>query len=155
MSHRFALIPACELAYQFHKRRGEEDAAQQVRLRAEAHNDILVQAGAERRLVAHTDVFLSPRVTEGFKNQLRRRLRGISRLKHVWICRKEVKQFPDDPAYVFIIETGFSGREDKVITEIVQALADMEGLTSIFVVGKYGELKEIARAALKPAERLF
>ncbi len=152
-NHPRLAVPACELARDYFLARGDDTAAQQYRLRAETFMDVEAQAEAERAALTAADAYLAHGLERESLEAIREQLEKFENIRHVWICRKQVAHFPDEPMYVLIYQKkGWFTCEDPLGEAVIEQL-ELPG--EYFLICKNGDARSLAKKALKVAERIF
>ena len=152
MANHRAVVPACQLAYSFYKGKGEETVAESYRLRAEKQMDLQNRAAHERADLYEVDEFLSDELPEEGIADLHKQFRAMKDVKQVWICRKKVSVFPDEPVYVLIYTSKWGKSHDELDQMIIKNLR-MPG--QYFVINKNGSFAAVAKRALKIARQVI
>ena len=145
-------IPACEHAWLYFNGKGEGVRAEEYRLKAERHLDLQHQAQAERAGLSVKDSFEAPGLGKEWIDYLREQCQTVKGLKHVWLCKKQVKIFPESPIYVLIYSNRFWRYADGMDQRIIKAL---QMPSEYFVIHKEGNHKKIAKKALKAAVKIL
>jgi Zn-dependent protease with chaperone function len=146
-SARFVLaLPACEAAYAYFKRTGDEAGAKHWRERGEAQLDRQARAEAERGSVSSTDHFIAPQIGADVLTNLREQLQRIAGIKHAWLCEKIVHFVPEQPVYVLAYQgSGLFPREAS-LTQALMEQVSFPGET--FLVMKGGSAKAVAKQVI-------
>ena len=152
MRDHHIVIPACEIAFNFHSKQGNNAAAEEFRLKAERQMDIYHEADAERTLVGKQDQFENPGLERGKIESMVQQLHNIPKLKSAWLCRKILHFFPEDPLFVVVIKTDLFASEES-ITQLVLDRLDLPG--SILVLKLNSENKALAKKAIANAEQII
>ncbi|MGR9108444.1 MAG: M48 family metallopeptidase [Gammaproteobacteria bacterium] len=152
MRDQRVVIPACELAINFHSKRGNLAAAEEFRLKAEKQMDIYDQADAERATVDKHDTFEKHGLGKDVLETIRSQLQSIPKLEAAWLCRKTLKLFQEeDPAFVLIYKTEGFASDGNISRKITETLR-LPG--SLFLVKLNTENRALANKALKCAEQI-
>ncbi len=151
MNYHRAVIPACELAYDYFLQKDDKHRAEEYRLRAESHIDLQNKAQLERADLYDKDEFITDELNEEWIDYLRKQLVEMDGLDRIWVCRKKVKIFEDEPVYVFICKAKWHKSMDNLIHKIADTI---EGPGAFFVIGNKGEHKKLAKKALEVATEI-
>lgn len=152
LDHPDAVIPACELAYAFYKNKGKDADAEKYRLKAEAHMDLQKQAQNERADLYKYDEYIQDELSNEWLEELKKQFASIDGIKTVWVCRKKVKIFVDQPVYVFIYTSKWWKSHSKLDQAVLNMLQFPE---AYFVINKKGEHKKYAKKALMVARKIM
>jgi hypothetical protein len=152
MGNRQAVIPACEIAYAFHRGRNEDAAAEVFRRRAEQHMDLERRASRERATLSPRDTFLDAGLDDAWIVSIRQQLQGIPGIRRVWVCRKAVEALPEEPCHVVIFELRWRARE----TATGRAIGDALHMPGAYIaISTRGENSRITRKALRVSTRVL
>ncbi|MFZ5557534.1 MAG: M48 family metalloprotease [Pseudomonadota bacterium] len=151
---RFPLVlPACETAYAWLRRSGNEAAAERWRERAEAHLDLEARARQERSGLDVKDRFVACRLPDDALGALADAIRAAGKFRRAWICEKSLTVLPDDPLYVVVFEArGLMPDEEKLAALLLESV-DWPGAT--FVLMKGGSAARVAKRAMAASKQLF
>jgi Zn-dependent protease with chaperone function len=152
---RFSLVlPACQEAYSYYERIGDEQKALAWRERGEHQIDLQDKAYAERNSIQNNDVLLPCDLTEEEIADLRQQLLQQKDIKKAWICKKQLEIAPDEePIYVLAYQrSGFFGDEAKLTEKMIKELLFKY---STFLVMKGGSSNAIAKKVIKTGQLLF
>ncbi|MGH8547670.1 MAG: M48 family metallopeptidase [Methylococcales bacterium] len=153
MREQRAVIPACQLAFNSHREWGNTAAAEEFRLKAEKQMDLFRQAEDERAAVCKRDAFENHGLGPEAIQTIRRQLQTIPKLQSAWLCRKTLRFFQDDPAFVLIYKSGVFVSDAKLSRKIIDTLHLLPG--SLFLVRLNRENKALAKKALQSAEQII
>jgi Zn-dependent protease with chaperone function len=146
-------LPACEVAYDYFVRVGDNNRADAWRRRGERYIDVVENARAERTSLSPSDTFLPADLPEAAHSHLRDQLTRIQGVKRAWIAKKKLAHRQDEPLYVIAIEAkGLFSNADKVITALAQSV-DAEHPT--YFVGTSGNSARIGKKIAKAGTRLL
>jgi Zn-dependent protease with chaperone function len=154
-----AIVEGCHALFDFHRSRGDLQAAEQVRERARQRVELTERAAAERAALtpeAHLEPHdLDAEVIAG----MRAKLEGCPGLKEAYIARRPVTLLPETPCYVLGIvpeRSGFLQRNAKVEAELRTRIdGEVGGSSQIYVFLLMDELKQLRRRlAAIPGARL-
>lgn len=151
---RFPLVvPACETAYAWLRRRGDQAAAERWRERAEAHFDLEARAQRERRELMVKDRFVPCDLDRAALDQIGARIAALGRFRHAWICQKVLEVLPEAPLFVVVFQgRGLSPNEEKLARLL---LDEIEFPGAVFVLMKGGAAARVAKNALAASTQLF
>lgn len=88
-------MEGCQLLQQFLLQRGEIQAAEKYRERADQHHQRLLKAEEERSQVSHRDEFKPHTLSEADINQLKEQLATYPQVKAAYLVEKVVTYFPE------------------------------------------------------------
>ncbi len=143
----FLTLPACEVAYAYFKRKGDEAGAKRWRERGEAQLDRQARAEAERGGVGRTDRLIAPRIGADVLAHLREQLQSVAGIKHAWICEKIVEFVPEQPVYVMAVQgSGFFPKEASLIQAVIDQVS-FPGET--FLLMKGGSAEAVAKQVIE------
>lgn len=134
---------ACGVAFAFHTRRHEADAAHRWRLRAERHEDLMERARAERATLRTTDQVSPCDLGDDVIAPLVDQLRGFPFVKAAWIGRKVVEHVPEAPVYVVVYQSRGLVLDESARTEQIASV--LEFPHTVFVLMKNGSGRALAR----------
>lgn len=152
MQNRVAIIPACELAYCYLKESGDLVAAEEVRRVAERQFDLEEKARVERTTFSTNDTFMPHNLSKLQIRNISKQLQNMKQIKQAWICRKEMKTFPDDVVHILIYQTGWGDQEKQTDKMLIETL---KMPTDYFVFKKNGEYKKLTKKALTHAIQIL
>ncbi len=152
-THPRLAIPACELACDYFRSKGDAAAVEKYRLRAEAFVDLEARAEAERRDLIATDEYLEHGLPQSSLTAIQQQLENFETIRHAWICRKKVDLFPEEPIHVLILQKKGWFTSEETLSESVIETLEMPG--DYFLICRNGEKRSLARKALKTAEKIF
>jgi len=139
-----AIIPACELVYQFWQQRGDNEQAEEYRLKAESQQDEFNQANLERQQISAKDEFQQADIDSALVENIRQSLTSLPKLKNIWLAEKKLQYFPQEKLLVIV----FLGKGSDLADQIVNQL---ELPFQYFVVGKKGDHADISKKVIKSA----
>lgn len=112
-------LPACEVAYDYFVRAGDNDRADHWRRRGEGFIDVAESARAERASLSPSDTFLPSDLPQAAHDRLRDQLGLIHGVKSAWIARKQLAHVQEAPLYVVAIApAGLFANAGKLVTEV-------------------------------------
>jgi hypothetical protein len=145
------VIDGCQLIYSFLQRQGREEEAAKYRQRAEKHYDLLLLARRERSGAWENDRFERHGLSAEAEAQIRQQLAHYPEVKEVYLVRKVVQYFPEQPFYVLgvkrkrsLIEMDEQSEDQKLLNRlanefkfsehiwIVPLNSATKGLTKVF-----------------------
>lgn len=146
-------LAACEVAYAYCLRVGDEAGADAWLRRGEAQIDLQNAARAERAQILPKDPLLGADLAPDALAQLARHLTELGGIKHAWICRKAVKIAPEHPVYLLVFQPkGWFAREGKLVKRLVE---QFNGPGPTFIIMKGGRAGKLAKLAIKAGQRIM
>ena len=149
---RALLIPACNEAITFLRRSGDPQGAERWRERAEAHLDRELAAHAERTGLSRQDRLLPAALAPEWRAALRAQLRTQDGLRQVWIARKEVHVFPENPCYLMVVQPRWFTNAQKTLQRLAE---DLRGPGDTLYVTRSALLRSLRRQLREQGERLL
>ncbi|MBD1937163.1 M48 family metallopeptidase [Microcoleus sp. FACHB-68] len=98
------VLPGCELIYAFFKDQGQIEKAKAYQARAQQHYELLLMAQRERSFVREDDTFLPHDLPSAALALLLQQVSRYTQVKEVYLVRKKVRYFPEQPFYVLGIK---------------------------------------------------
>ena len=151
MNNQRAIISSCEEIYSYYIKKGDNDAAEAYRVKAEQQMDVENQGRYERANIYDNDTFIADQLSQGDITKIRKQLEQIKGVKEAWICCKKVKVYPDDPVYVIIYTSGWGKSHGKIEQTVINTI---QMPSDYFMINKKGDFKKIAKKALKEARKV-
>lgn len=99
-----AVIPGCQLVYDYLCRNGRVREAEPYRERAIAQRERLERAEAERSQLRLDGRYQTHGLEPELLFELSRRLESETRVARAWVVRRDVEEFPERPMFVLGIE---------------------------------------------------
>jgi tetratricopeptide (TPR) repeat protein len=119
-------LNACYLIEQFHRENRNPDEAERFRQRALEYSELSVEAEKERNNITAQDAFSPHDLDDEFVVELQAHLKRYDRLAAAYLVRKEVRIWPERPAFVLGLvanSSWFRSQNDADVTmfnQIVQ-----------------------------------
>jgi Zn-dependent protease with chaperone function len=146
-------LPACEVAYDYFVRAGDNGRADHWRRRGEGFIDVADSARAERASLSPGDTFLPSDLPQDAHERLRDQLGLIDGVKSAWIARKQLVHVQDAPLYVVAIAAaGLFANAGKLITEVAEKV-DTQYPT--YFVATAGDGAKVGKKVAKAGTRLI
>ena len=149
---RALIIPACKEAIAYLSRGGDAAGAERWRERAEAHLDRELAARAERSALGRTDRLLPADLTPESRATLRGKLQELGGVRRAWIARKAVREFPETPCYLLVIEPRWFTSSAKTLQRLA---ADPRGPGDTLFVTHGALIRRLRRQLKERGERLL
>ena len=133
----FLTEAGCQLLYGYYTRAGERDKLRTIEDRIEAFQNLQVEAQQERMNVTEADTLLPAQLTEEQLQQVREVFATDRAIAAVAIARKQVKIFPESPAFVVSLKIKIpflSVRADTSHEKIVNWVIEKLRLPGFMVV---------------------
>lgn len=143
---------AAHAGYNFLKRQGKDDEAEEWWQASIEQNEIFIAAHSERDSVTIKDTLVSPQIDEGLLEQLLTSLKRQKNVGKIWLAQKTVQYFPESPVYIIVVAPkGFSLSYGNLQRRVAENL-EVEG--DFFVVCKVGDTKALAKKVIKAGKRI-
>jgi hypothetical protein len=146
-------LPACEVAYDYFVRTGDNNRADHWRRRGEGFIDVADSARAERAALSPSDTFLPSDLPAEVHERLRDQLRLIEGLKSAWIARKKLAHVQDAPLYIIAI--GARGRFANAGKLVTAAAEKVDTRHPTYFVATSGDGEKIGKKVAKVGTRLI
>ncbi len=145
-----AIKPGAVLIHEFLMERGRAAEAKPYIDAWQARDELEQRAAAERAEFSPKDHYLSPDIDDAQRTRLREACAGLGWLAKVWLVRKQVDVFPEQPAYLLLAKPRWYKRikRAQAEAELRQALDLADTLT---VALHSGDLKSLFKRATKAA----
>ncbi|WP_293369419.1 M48 family metallopeptidase [Nevskia sp.] len=143
-----AIKPGAVLIHEFLMERGRVAEAKPYIDAWQARDELEQRAAAERAEFSPKDHYLSPDIDDAQQTRLREACAGLGWLAKVWLVRKQVDVFPEQPAYLLLAKPRWYKRikRAQAEAELRQALDLADTLT---VALHSGDLKSLFKRATK------
>lgn len=146
------VLPACEIAYDWHLRAGNAEQAHAWRLRGERQIDLRDRAQAERAGLRTDDTFSPSGLPRDAIDALAAQLADVDDISAAWIATKDVSVAPEFPVYVVAVEKRrWTTNTDKLVAWLAEHL---EAPGECFYIARAGDAKAIAKKVISVGEQL-
>lgn len=149
------VLPGCQLIYNFFQKQGQEEDANRYRQRAQEHYQQLLLANQERAGVKASDQFEPHELSAAAESNLRKQLTRYPEIKEVYLVKKVVKYFPEQPYYILGVrrnrsfwETDEQQKNQELLNQLATQL-ECPGQTWIVLLNR--EQKALEKALRKTA----
>ncbi|WP_150048874.1 M48 family metallopeptidase [Methylomonas rhizoryzae] len=136
----------------FHRSRGEQAEAEQWQHRADRQMDVNRAADLERQHLSHKDSLIEPQVDAATLAALRQAAAAVTGIKRLWLAEKPMQHYPDAKTYVLVFAKDVFAKEQKLTQQL---LARLSLPHSLFILGKSGPHKALAKRALKVGSEIY
>jgi Zn-dependent protease with chaperone function len=144
-------LPACEVAYDYFVRAGDNGRADHWRRRGEDFIDVADSARAERASISASDTFLPSDLSDEAHERLRDQLALIDEVKSAWVARKRLAHVQEAPLYVVAVaKAGLFTDAGKLITEVAEKVQTQHATHFVATVGDGAKVgKKVAKAGTR------
>ncbi|WP_155749496.1 M48 family metallopeptidase [Scytonema sp. UIC 10036] len=154
------VVDGCQIIYSFLMQKGDTNAAQLYKQRAEKHYDKMLKAQQERECIQTNDKFQPHGLSQAQLNSLYQQLSGYTQIKTVYLVQKTVEHFPEKALYILGVKrkVGFWGEVDtpQKNSNLVQQLSDeLEFHHNIFFLMLTGEYANFEKPLRKVPDALI
>ncbi len=149
---RFFTASCCQLCHGFFLTQDNKKLAEYYLIRHENALDDIENAVNEREKIHHKDKFILPMISEKQMRQLKSIANEISGIKCAWVCRKKVKNFPEEKCYIILYSTRLLSfvNLDKIEDQLREKVGFLENLQIIYE--PYD--RKIFKKAIKISEKI-
>jgi len=136
----------------FHHGRGEQAQAEQWQRRADRQIDVNRAADLERQQLSHKDSLAEPQADTATLDALRRAAAAVTGIKCLWLAEKPMQHYPDAKTFVLVFAKDVFAKEQKLTQQL---LAQLTLPHSLFILGKSGPHKALAKRAIKVGSEIY